>query len=394
MPYAHFAATPAHDHDHHHHLPPSHAAMHFDAAAQPLLSDHEASMLKHFFGRVSSDPYFVLSPKLDSAGPGAGSSGAGAAVAAVSAVQGTGDAAHAAAVSGNTPHLAVQPLHHHQLYADFHYGTTAGHHHHHTAAPPSLCSDGSSTSSVLDDHSSPLVPFYEPPHAHHQAFVPHQHTHLDHHLQQSHHPQLAVYTEQQERPASAIRSRILSFENEDDLDHHNQQQRAAAAAAAAAAGASLLTGFRPVRVSKRSSSSSSSSSPLCKPSHGYNQTPSPSPAPRKEALSENQKRMNHIHSEKKRRDLIKHQFAHMCTLVPKLSAGVGGGPLTLGSGRRRRPTPNASAETLAANRSKSTVLLVVYEYMVEMRERNRRLRSLLAAHGVPTQSIRCAEVPG
>lgn len=80
---------------------------------------------------------------------------------------------------------------------------------------------------------------------------------------------------------------------------------------------------------------------------------------RREGLSEDQKRKNHISSEKKRRDLIKQQFQKMCSLVPKL----------------------AELET-TSSKSKSAVLLTVYEFLVYMIEQNKMIRSIMHTYGI------------
>ncbi|CAN6657458.1 hypothetical protein TRVA0_030S00166 [Trichomonascus vanleenenianus] len=85
---------------------------------------------------------------------------------------------------------------------------------------------------------------------------------------------------------------------------------------------------------------------------------------RRDYLSETQKRMNHISSEKRRRDLIKRQFDKMCSLVPTLVDG--------------------SATT---RKSKSDILMVVYEYLVALSEQNRSLRQALLSSGVPESEL-------
>lgn len=105
------------------------------------------------------------------------------------------------------------------------------------------------------------------------------------------------------------------------------------------------------------------------------QTKSTPARPRRENLSEDQKRMNHISSEKRRRDLIKTQFKEMCSLVPRLS----------GDGKQEDGVAPINTQ------SKSVVLQVVYEYMVLMVEKNKRLRQYLEEQGAEgTQTIRDA----
>lgn len=93
--------------------------------------------------------------------------------------------------------------------------------------------------------------------------------------------------------------------------------------------------------------------------------------PRRENLTEDQKRMNHISSEKRRRDLIKTQFTEMCSLVPKL----------------------ANTESSTSNSSKSTVLKIVYDYIVFMFEQNKLLRQLLVENHVDLSGITDSTVP-
>lgn len=95
--------------------------------------------------------------------------------------------------------------------------------------------------------------------------------------------------------------------------------------------------------------------------------------PRRENLTEDQKRMNHISSEKRRRDLIKTQFTEMCSLVPKLAEGVHAGT--------------------TSNSSKATVLQIVYEYIVFMIEQNKQLRQFLAENNVDLTSIIDSTIP-
>jgi hypothetical protein len=85
-------------------------------------------------------------------------------------------------------------------------------------------------------------------------------------------------------------------------------------------------------------------------------SPQPSKPPRKkrrENLSEQQKRLNHITSEQKRRNLIQQGFNDIHSLVPTLR------------GQRERGD------------SKSTVLLKTVDYIQELRMGNERLRRIL-----------------
>ncbi|KAA8911351.1 hypothetical protein TRICI_003847 [Trichomonascus ciferrii] len=88
---------------------------------------------------------------------------------------------------------------------------------------------------------------------------------------------------------------------------------------------------------------------------------------RREGLTEDQKRKNHISSEKRRRDLIKKQFEKMCSLVPRL----------------------ADPES-ATTKSKSAVLLTVYEYLVFLIEQNKMFRSILHTYGISHSEIPAA----
>jgi hypothetical protein len=95
--------------------------------------------------------------------------------------------------------------------------------------------------------------------------------------------------------------------------------------------------------------------------------------PRRENLTEDQKRMNHISSEKRRRDLIKTQFTEMCSLVPKLAEGTHAG--------------------VTSNSSKATVLQIVYDYIVFMLEQNKQLRQFLAENNVELTGIIDSTIP-
>jgi len=92
-----------------------------------------------------------------------------------------------------------------------------------------------------------------------------------------------------------------------------------------------------------SSASSSSPQPISKPSRKK----------RRENLSEAQKRLNHITSEQKRRNLIQEGFNEIHVLVPTLR------------GNRERAD------------SKSTILLKTVDWICQMREGNDRLRRIL-----------------
>lgn len=87
-------------------------------------------------------------------------------------------------------------------------------------------------------------------------------------------------------------------------------------------------------------------------------------AARREGLTEDQKRMNHISSEKRRRDLIKRQFEKMCSMVPKLASSDG-----------------------SISKSKSAILLTVYEYLVFLVEQNQMIRNILYSHGISADDI-------
>jgi hypothetical protein len=93
------------------------------------------------------------------------------------------------------------------------------------------------------------------------------------------------------------------------------------------------------------------------PSTASSVSPQPSGKPprkkRRENLSEHQKRLNHITSEQKRRNLIQEGFNEIHSLVPTLR------------GQRERGD------------SKSTVLLKTVDYIQELREGNERLRRML-----------------
>lgn len=132
---------------------------------------------------------------------------------------------------------------------------------------------------------------------------------------------------------------------------------------------------------------------------------------RRENLSEDQKRINHIYSEKRRRDLIKTQFKEMCSLVPKLcnSTTVSGSPAfaqvhpgpssyhhpsnkskedSLAAADSKRATTtrgrgrSATGNTPASSKSKSVVLNVVYEYMIHVMAANKAIRLKLEQNGI------------
>ena len=92
------------------------------------------------------------------------------------------------------------------------------------------------------------------------------------------------------------------------------------------------------------------------PSSSSSTSPQPTKPPRKrrrENLSEQQKRMNHITSEQKRRNLIQQGFNEIHMLVPSLR------------GQRDRGD------------SKSSILLKTVDFISELREGNERLRRML-----------------
>lgn len=148
-----------------------------------------------------------------------------------------------------------------------------------------------------------------------------------------------------------------------------------------------------------------------------NSKPSSYPKTRRENLSEDQKRINHIYSEKRRRDLIKTQFKEMCSLVPKLSGSssisgsdclaISYSDFTLASSQyssslnadpnsatssmqikapelpkpkgRGRTAAAASSIDIASAKSKSVVLEIVYEYLLHAISANRALRNQILA---------------
>lgn len=88
---------------------------------------------------------------------------------------------------------------------------------------------------------------------------------------------------------------------------------------------------------------------------------------RREYLSVDQVRQNHINSEKRRRDHIKQLFSEMCSLVPAIDSdklrGSSAGP------------------------PKSVVMQTVYRFIVDTAEQNGQLRRLLVRSGVRTDQI-------
>lgn len=121
--------------------------------------------------------------------------------------------------------------------------------------------------------------------------------------------------------------------------------------------------------------------------------------PRRENLSENQKRINHISSERRRRDLIKSQFKEMCSLVPKLAADAppettnGAGKSSADRDAAKSEAAEAAAAAAALSQSKSAVLEIVYEYILLMMEKNKLLRAYLVANGVAVDDIHDSLVP-
>lgn len=81
------------------------------------------------------------------------------------------------------------------------------------------------------------------------------------------------------------------------------------------------------------------------------------------SLTEDQKRLNHISSEKRRRALIKQHFEEICSLVPQLDASS------------------------ASGRSKSETLNTIYDYLVLLVEQNKTLRNFLHANGISELSF-------
>lgn len=98
---------------------------------------------------------------------------------------------------------------------------------------------------------------------------------------------------------------------------------------------------------------------------------------RLDPLTEDQKRINHIWSETRRRDFIKTKYKEMCSLVPHLAKCMN----NVGSATQKLHS-SSSSTTRICKYSKSTVLHMVYEYILLMNEKNSKLRCFLKANNV------------
>lgn len=97
---------------------------------------------------------------------------------------------------------------------------------------------------------------------------------------------------------------------------------------------------------------------------------------RKEIMSAEQKRLNHISAEKKRRALCRQYVDDLCTLTPKLAEPPDGkGPTSRGRGR----------SLTKSSKTKSEMLSVVRDYIVELIEENKKLRQGLEDRGIDVQ---------
>lgn len=94
---------------------------------------------------------------------------------------------------------------------------------------------------------------------------------------------------------------------------------------------------------------------------------------KKDSLSDDQKRFNHLSSEQKRRDTIKRYLDELCSLIPK------GGD---GSAEASRPKRGNGK-----GKSKKIILKHVYEHMVQIAARNQAMRAMFLANGVSTNGI-------
>ncbi|KAB8285452.1 bHLH transcription factor Yas2p [Yarrowia lipolytica] len=110
------------------------------------------------------------------------------------------------------------------------------------------------------------------------------------------------------------------------------------------------------------------------------QNMSASPTPGSPNLTEDQKRMNHISSEKRRRDLIKQEFEEMCGLVPRLAANSDEKGKRR-HGHRGRMPKDSDKDKDTGTKSKSILLSIVYEYMCELVERNKAMRGMITEKG-------------
>lgn len=102
---------------------------------------------------------------------------------------------------------------------------------------------------------------------------------------------------------------------------------------------------------------------------------------RKEIMSAEQKRLNHISAEKKRRALCRQYVDDLCTLTPKL-AEPPDGKGSAGRGRGR--------SLAKSSKTKSEMLSVVRDYIVELIEENKKLRQGLENCGLEVQ-VKTAE---
>lgn len=84
---------------------------------------------------------------------------------------------------------------------------------------------------------------------------------------------------------------------------------------------------------------------------------------RRDYLSEHQLRLNHIYSEQRRRNDIKHLFTCLCRCLSRL-------------GRR------------CESSSKAHVLQAAYDCIIELANANKRLRIILENHGVSTAGVK------
>ncbi|KAG5365676.1 BHLH transcription factor Yas2p [Yarrowia sp. B02] len=107
---------------------------------------------------------------------------------------------------------------------------------------------------------------------------------------------------------------------------------------------------------------------------------SASPTPGSPNLTEDQKRMNHISSEKRRRDLIKQEFEEMCGLVPRLAANSDEKGKRR-HGHRGRMPKDSDKDKDTGTKSKSILLSIVYDYMCELVERNKTMRGMISEKG-------------
>lgn len=128
-------------------------------------------------------------------------------------------------------------------------------------------------------------------------------------------------------PSSHTKTTVFKRESKPSkniaMEESDDDNRTPAKAAPGKRRKSSMAGVRPHLGSSNSNSPSANPSPVAKQAAGSSKKKGRDSEPRKN-LSEDQKRMNHIASEKQRRDLIKVQYDALDVLVPALKGGKSG----------------------------------------------------------------------